>query len=421
MDPNIFTYKGRTIVAIPTAAGGWVITYEGSDQEVSRIKQKYGNEYVYADRYIYLAQFDKGKNTLTTTGGPITDQSVLGGITNEQLVAAMYADQNFYQQATRTNSPNSSEVDPNQPGTPGGSTPTNPNEGIDVIDLRRFSQYMVYPADMRNDQDRIKFTAVEYEATGVTAQANAGSTNLPGTPGIRNPNRTDISKKSIIGSVFLPVQASITDSNSVDWQGGTLNEIERELANLSLGAMTSSSSNFTEYVQGQVGAMVGKVAQAAPEIRVALAGAAVGIQNILGRFGTVLNPNLELLFTGPQLRPFTFTFKMSPRNKEESRRVKEIIKFFKKNMAPKGKGGDIFLRAPNTFFIEYQKGTELHPSINKIKECALVNCSVDYTPLGTYMTYNDDEGTMVSYSLTLSFQELEPVYDKDYDGHAIGY
>lgn len=398
---------------LPNTQGRYVtVTVTDNSGEVYRVNDD-GTRTIYADYFV-----EDGKTVLEAST-----------FSSEEFQRNLQQSSQRYNQ-TISNSileatgQSNSQPDPNQPGTPGGSTPTNPNEGIDVIDLRKFSDptYLVYPADMRDDQDRIKFTAVEYEATGVTAQANAGSINLPGTPGIRNPNRTDISnKKSIKGSVFLPVQASITDSNSVDWQGGTLNEIERELANLSLGAMTSSSSNFTEYVQGQVGAMVGKVAQAAPEIRVALAGAAVGIQNILGRFGTVLNPNLELLFTGPQLRPFTFTFKMSPRNEKESRRVKEIIKFFKKNMAPKGKGGDIFLRAPNTFFIEYQKGTELHPSINQIKECALVNCSVDYTPLGTYMTYNDDEGTMVSYSLTLSFQELEPVYDKDYDGHAIGY
>ena len=91
-------------------------------------------------------------------------------------------------------------------------------------------------------------------------------------------------------------------------------------------------------------------------------------------------------------------------------------------MAPRTTENNIFLKAPNTFLIEYKfKGSEQeHPGINKIKECALINCSVDYTPLGTYMTY--ENGAMVSYSVTLSFQELEPIYDKDYDGkHPIGY
>ena len=53
-------------------------------------------------------------------------------------------------------------------------------------------------------------------------------------------------------------------------------------------------------------------------IAVALAGEAVGAQGLLSRAtGTVLNPNLELLFQGPQLRPFTFQFRLSPRGIEE--------------------------------------------------------------------------------------------------------
>ena len=59
---------------------------------------------------------------------------------------------------------------------------------------------------------------------------------------------------------------------------------------------------------------------------------------------------------------------------------------------------------------------KIHPSLNRIKICALQSMSVDYTPAGTYMTYNDDDGDhpMTSYSVQLNFSELEPVYDIDY-------
>jgi hypothetical protein len=113
---------------------------------------------------------------------------------------------------------------------------------------------------------------------------------------------------------------------------------------------------------------------------------------------------------------------MSAREKAEGENIKKIIKFFKKNMAvKKSEGAGIFLKAPNTFFIEYKYNgpDQTHPGISLIKECALLSCSVEYTPLGTYMTYPD--GTMVSYTMSLSFQELEPIYDVDYDNHPIGY
>ena len=38
--------------------------------------------------------------------------------------------------------------------------------------------------------------------------------------------------------------------------------------------------------------------------------------------GQVLNPNLELLFSGPGLRDFTFDYQLSPRDKNEDQTVK---------------------------------------------------------------------------------------------------
>lgn len=296
------------------------------------------------------------------------------------------------------------------------STPVSTGVKPTVTQNQNTSMIAVYPLKMDSQavlQDRIKFTALEYIASG----------NLS-TTSIQSRDRTsNLEGKKPLGHVFLPVQASITDTNSVDWQGANLNAIEREAVNLSTGLMNAADANAAgALLIEKMGQATRKVIENANAVKVALAGEAVSIQNLLGRFGSVLNPNLELLFTGPQLRPFDFRFQMSAREPVEAQNIKKIINFFKKNMAPRTTEGNIFLTAPNTFLIEYKyKGPDTeHPGINKIKECALLNCSVDYTPLGTYMTY--DDGTMVSYSMTLSFQELEPIYDKDYkDGHSIGY
>jgi hypothetical protein len=292
-------------------------------------------------------------------------------------------------------------------GTPDQQSGSNPTQQIQQ-QKPQDDGVLIYPLGMRGtDQDRIKFTAVEYQASG----------NL--SSGLSYPNRT---KTRSGPHVFLPIQASITDSNSVDWQGANLNVVDRELVNLSLDAMKAQTTKDLGKAFEQSGSKaLANVVKYGDEVRVALAGEAVGIQNLLGRFGSVLNPNLELLFTGPQLRPFDFTFKMSAREKREADNIKKIIKFFKQNMAPRKTDDNIFLKAPKTFFIEYKlKGGETtHTGINQIKECALLNCAVDYTPLGTYMTY--DDGTMVAYTMTLSFQELEPIYSTDYTDHPIGY
>jgi hypothetical protein len=394
-----FPYKGRRLATFEATDGTTIVTYEADQTQIDRIGREYGQYFIYGNA-VYIAQYDKGsKNLKTVPNGPAGDQNILNGISNVNLVAEMNSDPNFYKQATGTQSPNTTSVDPNQTESTGGSTPQE--------NQKPKSQRLTYPSNISGTQDRIKFTAVEYLPTGTFERFGLGTNDQQG---LTRKNRTTVRDGT---SVFLAIQSSITDNNSVDWQGAGLNEIERRLANRSISYMEMPGKQVVEQVQKDVGSVITEVAGYAKEIKVALAGEALGIQNILGRFGQVLNPNLELLFTGPQLRPFNFTFKLSPRSEDEAKEVKDIINYFKKNMAPVREDPNIFLKAPKTFFIEYQFGAgNPHPGLNKIKECALTNCSVDYTPLGTYMTYPD--GTMVSYTLSLQFQELEPIYSNDY-------
>ena len=140
------------------------------------------------------------------------------------------------------------------------------------------------------------------------------------------------------------------------------------------------------------------------------------MESVLARgSGTILNPNMELLFNGPSLRQFSFAFKFTPRFQKEAQTVRTIMKAFKRNMAPKGAGGD-FLKTPNIFEIQY-KG-KANQYLNRIKMCALQNVSVNYTGDGTFATYQD--GAPISSVMTLQFQELTPVYNEDYEDYITG-
>ena len=134
--------------------------------------------------------------------------------------------------------------------------------------------------------------------------------------------------------------------------------------------------------------------------------------------GKILNPNMELLFDGPSLRSFGFQFKMTPRDRTESNQIKSIIRSLKKNMSPRvdAGGSGSFLSTPNVFEIAYRKGGKNHPFLHKFKQCALKDLSINYTGENVYATY--DDGTPVSTIMTLSFQELVPIYDKDYNDRA---
>jgi hypothetical protein len=151
------------------------------------------------------------------------------------------------------------------------------------------------------------------------------------------------------------------------------------------------------------------------------AGFEVSAETILARgAGIVPNSNLELLFQGPTLRQFGFTWRMSPRSELEAKNVKRIIRFFKQGSSPRkvnsqsGAGANsLFLGTPNVFKLSYKTaGNKEISGLNKFKICALVNMSVVYAPDGQWAAY--DEGQPVSLTMNLNFQEIEPVYENDY-------
>ena len=93
--------------------------------------------------------------------------------------------------------------------------------------------------------------------------------------------------------------------------------------------------------------------------------------------------------------------------------MQKIIRAFKQSSSVQKSKSDFFLVAPNTFLLEFFKGPTTHTFLPIVKECALLNVGVNYMPDNSYMTYEDS--SMVSYSLTLSFQELEPIFNSDYE------
>lgn len=216
-------------------------------------------------------------------------------------------------------------------------------------------------------------------------------------------------------TIRIAIQAPISDQNTVEWGSGEVNAMASAAYDIAINATTSGLS---EEVLSKLEGILGTGIVEKDRIRRYLSGEAASISNILARTDNiVLNPNLELLFSGPALRSFNLTFKMTAREENESKAIRYIINYFKYHMAARdtdtGTPG-LFLRAPHVFEIKYKYGeSQEHPSISRIKTpCALTNISVDYTPLGTYSTYSD--GSMIAYIINLQFQELTPIYSSDY-------
>ena len=272
------------------------------------------------------------------------------------------------------------------------------------------SSPLVFPVNIPSDRDTIKLSSMEYSPSGFGRGSSIGTTGTRGGMNTR-----------IRGSVVLPVPSGISDTNAVAWGQDTMNPIQAAAATIALDAM-AENKDWTDAVGDAANKIKGNT-NVKKGLEGMITGAATGLgaQALQRQDGMVMNPNMELLFSGPQLRSFGFSFTLSPRSAREGQIVIQIIRFFKKAMAVKKSRGNLFLKAPNTFKLEYMSRGRPNPHLNHFKECALQNCTVQYTPDGTYNTYTD--GVMTSYSLQLSFNELDPIYESDYTSAApgIGY
>jgi len=272
-----------------------------------------------------------------------------------------------------------------------------------------------YPIDANfSMQDCIKFSMYRYKPKKVELTSDLGS--FSGS-----------NKGSAMGTATLPIQPGISDSNVVSWGENSMDAISAAGSAAALATIKGGAEGAGESAETAAKGVKDYKGDIQKAIAASFAGAATGQnQGFLTRAtGAILNNNLELLFQGPSLRSFTFTFSLSAREQKEAEEIRKIIRFFKQGMSVKRSESSLFLQTPNIFDVQYLHKGQTHPYINQIKTCALQSFVVNYTPAGNYATY--DDGAMTQYDLTLTFGEIEPLFDDDYtklDGDAdttIGY
>jgi len=308
-----------------------------------------------------------------------------------------------------------STIDPNNKPAEGTATADQVqqlvNEAGAYQGRDKYPPNLKYPILRNDNQDCMKFTIIEYVPSklGIGAQDTTLRTSAS-----KNKNQ------KILTTITLPMPSGgITDRNSVSWQDDSLNPAEAGFGAAALALIAGGASAGANSFKSQLEAATKDKGTTTALIAIQASQKAVGANNLLGRVaGLAINSNLELLFNGPQLRDFSFSFKMTPRSKKEAQMVRSIIRTFKQAMSVKRSKSVLLLKAPHTFRISYLTSNKDHPYLNRFKECALTNCSVNYAPDNSYMSYDDsdpDGRSMTAYELTLSFYELEPIFDDDYE------
>lgn len=275
---------------------------------------------------------------------------------------------------------------------------------------------------------------------GANYMASAGSTNIGvinvPLPGADNNQTIDLARKTkriktaialyMPDSVNVQYGANFQDSSLTSSLGlygavgqnlGTVKSAWENLKSGDYSNMNSTISSVMNAIKSTGAAGFEATAQGVSMLP--------GMGSDIGDFifhaaGYALNPQLEVLFKGVDLRTFQFDFVFAPHSRDEAVAVREIVQAFKFHAAPEvlpdlGKGR--YLIPPSEFDIDFMYKGSKNPNIHQVGTCVLKNVSVDYAPNGwatfggedTDAGFDGGAGAPVQTKLSLTFQETEIV------------
>lgn len=216
------------------------------------------------------------------------------------------------------------------------------------------------------------------------------------------------------GADIMRVAGAVTNSNSIKTSASKVGDGLKSF-------MTRGPAVVADAIATGTNSLPGKI------------GGSIDANDVLGSIGgVILNPNVELLFTGFEMRTFGLNFLMSPKNKDEAEMIRDIVTTFKRASLPRlgaspgntvnnvfgnAKGeaeensNSNFIGVPNLCIVKFMKGKAEHPYLVQYKPCAITNVKIVYTPDGAYATYRD--GSPVATKLTVTFAETKLVYSNE--------
>jgi hypothetical protein len=255
--------------------------------------------------------------------------------------------------------------------------------------------------------------------------------------------------------VTLPLPTEMRDDTSVGYtnvnletvgdifakqgESGILNGAALRGAGAILNAAAGAAKGgFTKGVESIIGSGL------AGNITNALGGGFLGmVQNILSpeqvnsalqqQNGVAPNPNPSVMFQGPVLRDFTFTWAFYPKSSQESMEVHKLIKTLKARALPSLNNGTStsVLNYPHVCqlnFYPWDSGNAKDDetgwtdnSIIRIKKCFMQNVNANYNAFGTPAFFADDSTNFpTTIQLTITFKEIEYLLSGDWDASAAG-
>lgn len=236
-------------------------------------------------------------------------------------------------------------------------------------------------------------------------------------------------EKTTLNSVVLYMPEDISTGYRANWSGKAFSNVGRDILSTAgaaaAGDFFSTLGNAGQLAETSMNQFIPNLGEKTISAVISkITGEQIGNNEIFAATkGVILNPNVELLFGGIDLRNFQLNYKLVPRNAAEAEEIRKIVNVFRKAMLPSfAQAGDVpfvsgdaiqdnFIRVPNVCRVSFMKGGGLNEFVPQYKMCAITQVDVNYTPDGAYATYGD--GNMVAIGLQLAFQETKLVFAEE--------
>lgn len=214
-------------------------------------------------------------------------------------------------------------------------------------------------------------------------------------------------------TLILPIPVDLNFSYSASWNANQLTALEYFAREWTKAGKSPAAQEQMINNMAQAGLVFG--AQEA----VGLLGGASAVDRVIGAgkaMGVVLNPYRQLMYDAPQFRSFSFKWQLSPKNKNESEVIDQIIWYLKKHMHPQvidGKAKDnVFWTNPD--FIKISVITDgdsssPNPWIPLIKDAVITSVVVNYDT-----KFHKDDSSPSAISLTIDVTETVLYSQEDF-------
>lgn len=213
---------------------------------------------------------------------------------------------------------------------------------------------------------------------------------------------------SPVNSIRLPLPKELTDTVSVQYSSQELGPaIGASLDTLAQNRQNSFSQSTFDSITGSI-RDIAAVAGAQVARSLLPTTALAGLSSLTG---VAINPFQTILFKSPNFKKHRFSWKLIPKNEEESRNIEYIVRLFKYHMLPgvAAPGNAVFFSYPEILEIRiFPKDEYLY----KFKPCVVDSISVNYAPNGPSFYRSSSAPTAVEFSMNL--QEIEIWTKLDY-------